>query len=69
MASSSPILYFTWFENEKCFHICSQRFITDSEFWENNNIKLVASEYSSPEFAFQVLSNILRQAGIILLKD
>lgn len=64
-----PILYFLNFEGQRSFHLCSQKFGADSDFWEKNNIELEASRYSNPEVAFQILSNIFAQAGIVLLKD
>lgn len=67
--TSKPILYFVHFENTNTFHLCSQKFDDDSDFWEKNNIELTAIDFKMPGIAFNVLSNIFAQAGIVLLKD
>jgi hypothetical protein len=66
--NQSPKLYFTRGEDNK-FHLSAKRYEADSMEWENNNIELKAVWFSSQDAIFNVLSNVLQQAGVVLLRD
>lgn len=65
-----PVLYFSP-STAGCstFHLSAQKYDTDSDWWENNNIELKSIWFSSKEAAFNTLSNVCQQAGITLLMD
>lgn len=65
-----PQLYYLHYLGTKSFCLCSKKYDEDSEFWEHNHVEYKWPEMIySDEASFQLLSNILMQAGICLLRD
>ena len=67
--ATKPIVYFIAFDGEPTFHLSAMKYSENSDNWERNNIELRCTEYKTTDTAFQVLSNIFYQAGVILVKD
>lgn len=64
-----PVLYYSRASDDNKFHLSAKRYEEDSDAWETNNIELRAIWTHSDESTFINLSNILAQAGIVLLRD
>lgn len=68
-----PTLYYRESLYESSFHISAIRYENDSSEgsprWDNNNIKLRAVWFGTHEATFNFLSDILSQAGVVLIRD